>query len=189
MIDDRLFETVAREVSAREAFEKYSPTPITRSGKALCPWHSDRHPSMGFFTRRDGIGACRCFSCNQGGNAIDLVSQILHVSKLEAATRIARDFHVMLAPTQAGTVTVQRRTQATQRKTDVETARRWHDDITNALTAALSMATDPARRKLLSNELALARARMNANNADERMLSYWQTNRDTFAADVLHERD
>lgn len=40
-----LFETVKTTVSLREAAQAYG-LEVNRHGKALCPFHNDRHPSL-----------------------------------------------------------------------------------------------------------------------------------------------
>lgn len=40
-----LFETVKNNVSLREAAQAYG-LEVNRHGKALCPFHNDRHPSL-----------------------------------------------------------------------------------------------------------------------------------------------
>lgn len=44
-------------------------------GKALCPMHGDRHPSLSFKGNR-----FRCWACGCHGDAIDLVRQVLNLS-------------------------------------------------------------------------------------------------------------
>ena len=40
-----LFQNVKYGVSCREAVERYGVS-VNRQGKALCPFHNDRHPSL-----------------------------------------------------------------------------------------------------------------------------------------------
>jgi len=87
-----LFDGIRERITARDAAEFYGLT-ITRQNKALCPWHADSNPSLSFDRR---TGRCRCFSCNNGGSAIDLVSAILGITPLQAAQRINADFRLGL---------------------------------------------------------------------------------------------
>ena len=41
----RIFEIVKENVNLREAAELYG-IDVNRYGKALCPFHNDRHPSL-----------------------------------------------------------------------------------------------------------------------------------------------
>lgn len=90
-----LFQTVRERVTARDAAEFYG-LEVTRFGKALCPWHSDRHPSLSFDKR---TGRCHCFSCGAGGDAIDLTAKLLGLSPLEAAKRLNEDFNLSIEDT------------------------------------------------------------------------------------------
>jgi len=85
-----LFDLVRQNVTARDVAERYG-LDVNRYGKALCPWHNDRHPSLSFDRR---TGRCKCFSCNAGGGAVDLAAALLNVSPLEAAKQIAVDFGI-----------------------------------------------------------------------------------------------
>ena len=82
-----LFDGVKERVTARDAAEMYIG--LSRNGKALCPWHPDKHPSLSFDRR---TGRCKCFSCNNGGSSIDLVMGVFGLSSLEAAKKINADF-------------------------------------------------------------------------------------------------
>lgn len=83
-----LFETIRQRVTARQVADLYGLA-VNRYGKALCPWHSDRNPSLSFDKR---TGRCKCFACNAGGGAVDLAAALLHLSPLEAAKHIDADF-------------------------------------------------------------------------------------------------
>ena len=52
-----LFETVKNNVSLREAAQAYG-LEVNRHGKALCPFHNDRHPSL--YVANDHY---YCFTC------------------------------------------------------------------------------------------------------------------------------
>lgn len=87
-----LFDLVRERVTARQAAEYYGME-VTRYGKALCPWHDDHKPSLSFDPR---TGRCKCFSCNRGGGAVDLVAALLGCTPLEAAQRINTDFQLRI---------------------------------------------------------------------------------------------
>ena len=82
------FNEIRQRVSALEAGRFYGLA-VTRSGTALCPWHSDRRPSLKLY---DGDRGCWCFSCQHGGDVVELVSGVLGVSRVQAAEQINRDF-------------------------------------------------------------------------------------------------
>jgi len=58
-------------------------------GKARCPFHQDRTPSLSF---KDG--RFKCFGCDASGDAIDLVAKMKDISTLEAVTKVTEAFHL-----------------------------------------------------------------------------------------------
>lgn len=58
-----LFETVKNNVSLREAAQAYG-LEVNRHGKALCPFHNDRHPSL--YVANDHY---YCFTCGEHGDS------------------------------------------------------------------------------------------------------------------------
>lgn len=87
------FQEIRERISAPEAARFYGLA-ITRSGTALCPWHSDRHPSLKLY---EGDRGCWCFACQHGGDVVELVSGILGVSRVQAAQQINKDFALGLS--------------------------------------------------------------------------------------------
>lgn len=88
-----LLDEARRRVTARQAAEAYGLT-VNSHGKAQCPWHDDKRPSLSFYTAHDGAGRCRCFACNNGGSSVDLAARLLGVSDVEAARALNRDFNL-----------------------------------------------------------------------------------------------
>lgn len=82
------FQEIRERISAPEAARFYGLA-VSRSGTALCPWHSDRHPSLKIY---EGDRGCWCFACQHGGDVVELVAGILGVSRVQAAQQINRDF-------------------------------------------------------------------------------------------------
>ena len=105
MID--IFRAVRERVSAQEAAQCYGLT-FDRAGRALCPFHSDRHPSLSF---RDG--RVRCWACQASGDSIDFTGRLLGLDALGAAERLNADFDLGLPfhrkPTKADVAAVKRR--------------------------------------------------------------------------------
>lgn len=56
------------------------------SMKGLCPFHDERTPS---FTIRPAVGAYHCFGCGEGGDVIEFVMKVEHLSFTEAVERLA----------------------------------------------------------------------------------------------------
>jgi len=77
--------------------------------KGLCPFHDEKTPS---FNVRPQVGAYHCFGCNEGGDAIDFVMKIDHLSFAEAVERLAARAGVQLRYVEGGAT---RRGQVGQR--------------------------------------------------------------------------
>jgi len=65
-----VFGTVKTSINTREAAERYG-VEVNRHGKALCPFHNDRHPSL--FVDDDHY---HCFACGEHGDVIDFTSKL-----------------------------------------------------------------------------------------------------------------
>ena len=65
-----------------------------RGNKAHCPWHADKTPSLSFY---NGNRRFHCFSCGEGGDAVDLTQKLLNLSTpLEALQQLNADYHLGL---------------------------------------------------------------------------------------------
>ena len=84
----RIFEIVKENVNLREAAELYG-IDVNRYGKALCPFHNDRNPSL--YVADDHY---YCFACGEHGDVIDFAAFLYGLGKREAAVRLAEDFGV-----------------------------------------------------------------------------------------------
>ena len=82
----RIFEIVKENVNLREAAELYG-IDVNRYGKALCPFHNDRNPSL--YVADDHY---YCFACGEHGDVIDFVSKLFGLSLIQAAQKLAADF-------------------------------------------------------------------------------------------------
>lgn len=83
-----LFQNVKYGANCREAAERYGVS-INRQGKALCPFHNDRHPSL--YVADDHF---YCFACGAHGDVIDFAANFFDLPLYEAAQRLAADFGV-----------------------------------------------------------------------------------------------
>ena len=81
-----LFSTVKTNISTIDAAERYG-IEIKRNGKALCPFHNDRNPSL--FVADDHY---HCFACGEHGDSIDLVAKLYDLPLHAAARKLASDF-------------------------------------------------------------------------------------------------
>jgi DNA primase len=77
--------------------------------KGLCPFHDEKTPS---FNVRPQVGAYHCFGCDAGGDAIDFVMKIDHLSFAEAVERLAARAGIQLRYVEGGAT---RRNQVGQR--------------------------------------------------------------------------
>lgn len=83
---DNLFEVVKQSVSMRAIAEQYG-LEVKRGGMIVCPFHSDKSPSM-----KLNEDYYYCFGCGATGDAIDFVAQLFNLSIRQAAEKIAADF-------------------------------------------------------------------------------------------------
>ena len=83
-----VFETVKTNVSLREAAQLYG-IEVNRRGKALCPFHNDRNPSL--FVADDHY---HCYACGEHGDVIDFTAKLFGLSLKEAAEKLMADFHL-----------------------------------------------------------------------------------------------
>ena len=77
----RIFEIVKENVNLREAAELYG-LDVNRYGKALCPFHNDRHPSL--YVVDDHY---YCFACGAHGDVIEFVA--IHGSSLRTSRSLS----------------------------------------------------------------------------------------------------
>ena len=84
----RIFEIVKENVNLWEAAELYGIN-VNRYGKALCPFHNDRHPSL--YVADDHY---YCFACGEHGDVIDFVGRLFQLSPYDAARKLVADFHL-----------------------------------------------------------------------------------------------
>ena len=83
-----LFQNVKYGVNCLEAAERYGVS-VNRQGKALCPFHNDRHPSL--YVADDHF---YCFACGEHGDIIDFVGRLFQLSPYDAARKLMADFHL-----------------------------------------------------------------------------------------------
>lgn len=88
------FEVVKESVDITDVAARYGGIQVLRGNKAHCPWHTDQTPSLSFY---DGKRRFHCFSCGEGGDAVDLTQKLLHLSSpVEALERLNSDYHLGL---------------------------------------------------------------------------------------------
>ena len=83
-----VFATVKTSINTREAAARYG-VEVNRHGKALCPFHNDRNPSL--FVDDDHY---HCYACGEHGDVIDLTAKLFGLKLYEAAQKLAYDFGI-----------------------------------------------------------------------------------------------
>ena len=81
----RLAELVKNRIDLQSVMEHYG-THFNRTGSALCPFHSDNHPSLSIKNER-----YKCWACGASGDMFDFVQNLYGDSFVEAIERINRD--------------------------------------------------------------------------------------------------
>ena len=82
-----VFEAVKQTVTSRQAAENYG-IDVNRAGKAQCPFHNDRTPSMKVDKR------FHCFGCGADGDVIDFTAKLYGLDAKSAADE--RQFNPIL---------------------------------------------------------------------------------------------
>ena len=83
-----VFEAVKASINTREAAARYG-VEVNRHGKALCPFHNDRNPSL--FVDDDHY---HCYACGEHGDVIDFTAKLFGLKLYEAAQKLAYDFGI-----------------------------------------------------------------------------------------------
>ena len=83
-----VFGTVKTSINTREAAARYG-VEVNCHGKALCPFHNDRHPSL--FVADDHY---HCYACGEHGDVIDFTAKLHGLSLYDAAKKLAYDFDI-----------------------------------------------------------------------------------------------
>lgn len=88
-------QTVQRIIDTADIVEVVSDfVDLKRRGAnyvGLCPFHNDRSPSFSVNRVR---GICKCFSCGEGGNAVNFVMKIRQCSYGEALRYLAAKYNI-----------------------------------------------------------------------------------------------
>lgn len=80
------FREVRERVTALDA-ARYFGLEINRNGKARCPFHHEKTPSLSFKN-----GRYHCFGCGVGGDSIDYTARLLGLDALGAVRELNRAF-------------------------------------------------------------------------------------------------
>lgn len=87
--------TVQRILDATDIVEVVSDfVSLKRRGTnwvGLCPFHNDRSPSF-YVSKPKGV--CKCFSCGEGGSAVNFLMKLEQLSYVEALRWLARKYNI-----------------------------------------------------------------------------------------------
>ena len=128
-----IFEEVKGAVSVRDA-APFCGLTVKRNGMAVCPFHTDKNPSMKVDKR------FHCFGCGADGDVINFVERLFGLSAIEAARKLIEDFHlnISLEPRRETKEERNKRLQIEQeleRKRKIEEAfSRWWQNASNSFT-------------------------------------------------------
>lgn len=84
-----IFDDVKQAVSIEDAARCYGLT--IKNGITLCPFHNERTGSLKLYSDH-----FHCFGCHEHGDVIKLTSQLLRLSPIDSAHRLAADFNVII---------------------------------------------------------------------------------------------
>ena len=130
-----VFRECRERGSAQDAARHYGLT-FDRRGWAVCPFHSDKHPSMSF-----RAGRFRCWACNASGDAIDFTGKLLGLEPMAAVERLNADFALSLPlhrkPTPAEAQAARRRLEIARAHKQFE---EWRKAFISKLCAAYRVA-------------------------------------------------
>lgn len=79
---------IKSNISPAEAIERYTGQQ-DRHKKYLCPFHSDKHPSLSVKGEH-----WRCWSCGAKGDVIDFTSRYFGIGFKEAMNKLSEDFGI-----------------------------------------------------------------------------------------------
>lgn len=82
-----------RQFDFKSAAEYYGVN-FDRTGRALCPFHSEKTPSFGVYKKRFG----HCFGCGWSGDVISLVGDMFGLSFPQSVEKLSRDFDLHIEP-------------------------------------------------------------------------------------------
>lgn len=87
MVNANFFKNVLERVNIVDVARIYGLN-LNNHNKCLCPFHKENTPSFSVSEQKQIF---KCFGCDEGGNAISLVSKLLNINYLNAAKLINKD--------------------------------------------------------------------------------------------------
>lgn len=127
-----IFKEVKEAVSVKDAASFYGIN-VNRNGMCICPFHNDRHPSMKVDHR------FHCFGCQEDGDVIDFVGKLFSLKPLEAATKLADDFHI---PTESHNSAPATNKCMNRKDKDISVGTQKENDFKELIDYAISLICD-----------------------------------------------
>lgn len=158
MVD--VFRECRERVSAQDAAARYG-LEVNRRGKARCPFHNERTPSMGF---KDG--RYHCFGCGASGDAVDLTARLFGLAPLAAVEQLNADFALGLPLRRQPTP---EDLQAARRRREVAEAHREFEEWRKAFIFRLS------RVFLLAHETLKTATALDDLTSEQVLAVRWQS--------------
>lgn len=127
-----MFQEIKSALTMREVARQYGFEP-NRAGFVRCPFHDDRTPSLKIYAN-----SYHCFGCGAHGDAIDFTARLFDLTALDAAKKIAADFHLGIDLDRPPDRTAQRQRQ--REREARELFDEWRGQTLNRLDACIRVA-------------------------------------------------
>ena len=105
-------EIVRDRLKLEDVLQRYIGQP-NRMHKYLCPFHSDKHPSLSVNPKTDRFN---CFACGTKGDLIDFVQMHFNTTQRGALEILDRDFNLGLSNNRDTAETVRKAKEARERE-------------------------------------------------------------------------
>ena len=94
MIDERTIENILATANIVEVVSEF--VPLLKLGEnyvGMCPFHKDKNPSMFVSTSK---GVFKCFTCGEGGNAVQVLMKYRQMNYNEAFRWLAKKYNIVI---------------------------------------------------------------------------------------------
>lgn len=151
-----IFSRIKESVPMAAVAERYG-FEINRSGDILCPFHPDTHPSLHVYPNSRGW---HCWVCNEGGDVIDFIAKLFHITARQAAIRLDNDFGLGLTAERPDRSAVDRWQQERRRKEAILEAYRAEYDARCREAETIRILPKPPQNSQLWGEYAALMGRL-----------------------------
>ncbi len=93
-ISEQTIRQIEQAIDIVEVIQDY--VPLKKRGQnywANCPFHDERSPSFSVSAQK---GIYKCFGCGKAGDAVKFVMEINKIGYVEALTRLAEKYHIVI---------------------------------------------------------------------------------------------